>query len=184
MNLAYGQIFIYYLHFVPVLLPTSLRVLVIISDAYRSQNYLNNGLFVSSVDKSLLNLTFSAGRIYHHNGIAYDYYAKDELGQSNAGYQWRIWPLPNETNKNSSSDNISISSLVVSELPFVDAIYVLTDPRLTERHTNLKKGFYHQGIAIESIKWRMKWNRTTCNSQSNQVYVYKRLNLKNKPLGN
>jgi hypothetical protein len=129
-------------------------------------------------------LTFSTDRIYHHDGIAYDYYSKNDLGQSSAGSQWKIWPLPHEINGSSSINYIETSPFVMSKLPFVDAIYVMTDPRLTERHLNLKKAFQNQGISIESIEWRMKWNFTTCNSQSNRAYVYQRLNLKDKPLGN
>jgi len=72
----------------------------------------------------------------------------------------------------------------MSKLPFVNAIYVMTDPSLTQRHDSLKKAFLHQGISIESIEWRMKWNFTTCNSNSSHLYVYQRLNLKNKSLGN
>jgi len=150
---------------------------------YRPKNNISNDSLLLPVNKLLLNLNFCVDLVYHHNGIAYDYYSKDDLEQSKAGYQWKVWPLPNEINQNSSSDDIKTSSFVISKFPFVDAIYVLTDPRLTERHNNLKKGFHHQGISIESIKWRMKWNQTTCNSDSNQLYVYQRLNLKDKPLG-
>jgi hypothetical protein len=72
----------------------------------------------------------------------------------------------------------------MSKLSFVDKIYVITDPRLIERHNNVKKSFLRQSISIESIEWRMKWNYTTCNSNSSHSYVYQRLNLKDKPLGN
>jgi hypothetical protein len=153
-------------------------------DRYHQQNNLSNISSISPFGKLLLNLTFSPNIIYHHNGIAYDYYSKDDLGQLNAGDQWKIWSLPHERNKSSSSDNISISPLLVSKLPFVDVIYVATDVRLTERHTNLKKAFHYQGMAIKSIEWRMKWNQTTCNSDSNRLYVYKRLNLKDQTLSN
>jgi hypothetical protein len=125
-----------------------------------------------------MNLTYSFGRIYHHNGIAYDYYSKDDVGKSNAGHQWRIWPLPNEINQTF----IETSPFVISKLPFVDAIYVMTGPRLSDRHANLKIALLQQGIPIESLNWRMKWNHTTCNSKSSHSYVYQRLNLKDKPL--
>jgi len=131
-----------------------------------------------------MNLNFSLKSIYHHDGIAYDYYSKTDLGQSKASFQWKIWPLPNEINQNSSIDHIEISPFVVSELPFVDIIYVITNQHLTERHANLKKAFHHQGISMNSIEWRMKWNHTNCNSNSSHSYVYQRLNLKDKPLGN
>jgi hypothetical protein len=129
-------------------------------------------------------LTFSIGKVYHHAGIAYDYYSKNDFKQLKPGRQWRIWPLPNEINQNSSFNHTQISPFVISKLPFIDEIYVLTNPRLKERHINLKKAFNHQGISIESIKWRMKWNFTTCNSNSTNSYVYQRLNLKDKPLSN
>jgi len=136
------------------------------------------------VDPLIINLTFSFGKIYHHDGIAYDYYSKNDLGQSKASYQWKIWPLPNEINQNHPIDHIQTSPFVMSKLPFVDVIYVITEPRLIERHKNVKKAFDRQGISIESIEWRMKWNYTTCNSNSSHSYVYQRLNLKDKPLGN
>jgi hypothetical protein len=121
-------------------------------------------------------LNFSINEIYHHDGIAYDYYSKDDLGQSNAGYQWKNWSLPNEA--------YETSPFVISKLPFVNAIYVMSDPRFIERHAILKKALIQQGISIESIEWRMKWNQTTCNSDLSHSYVYQRLNLKDKPLSN
>ena len=72
----------------------------------------------------------------------------------------------------------------MSKLPFVNVIYVIARPNLTERHDNLKKALLRQGISIESIQWRMKWTHKTCNSNSSHSYVYERLNLKDKPLGN
>jgi hypothetical protein len=137
-----------------------------------------NVILALPVPKPIINLTHSFGRTYHHNGIAYDYYSKDDVGKSNAGHQWKIWPLPNETNQTS----IEASPFVISNLPFVDAIYVLTDPRLSDRHANLKIALLQQGIPIESLKWRMKWNQTTCSSNSTRSYVYQRLNLKDEPI--
>jgi hypothetical protein len=135
----------------------------------------------------LFNLTFSVDQIYHHDGIVYDYYSKNDLNKSETGYQWRMWPLPHEITRvdnNSLNEDIETSAFVVSKLPFVDAIYITTGSHLTDRHHSLKKTFHRQGISVESINWRMKWNYTTCNSNSSHVYVYKRLNLKDKPLGN
>jgi hypothetical protein len=60
----------------------------------------------------------------------------------------------------------------------------MSDPRFIERHAILKKALIQQGISIESIEWRMKWNQTTCNSDLSHSYVYQRLNLKDKPLSN
>ena len=70
----------------------------------------------------------------------------------------------------------------MTKLPFVDAIYVMTDQRLTERHTNLIKALRNQGINNETLQWRLKWNYTTCNANETHDYVYERLNLKDKPL--
>ncbi|CAM2718087.1 unnamed protein product [Rotaria socialis] len=145
----------------------------------------DNRSFIFSVNKLLLNLSFSIDRIYHHNGIAYDYYSRNDIEQARVGDQWKLWPLPNEIyqiQKNSAMNDIETSPFVPSKLLFVDTIYVMTDPRLTERHANLKKALSQQGISVKSIEWRMKWNLTTCNSISSHSYVYKRLNLKNKPL--
>jgi hypothetical protein len=135
-------------------------------------------------DRLSLNLTFSIDHIYHHDGIAYDYYSINDLRQSKASYQWKIWPLPNQTNQNDSIHHNETSPLVVSKLPFVDVIYVISSSNLMERHANLKKAMDRQGIPVKSIEWRMKWNYTTCNSNSSHSYVYQRLNLKDKPLGN
>ena len=149
----------------------------------RSINIRNNHanvILALSVPEPIINLTYSFNRTYHHNGIAYDYYSKDDVGQSNAGHQWKIWPLPNEINQTS----IETSPFVMSKLPFVDAIYVMSDPRLSDRHPNLKIALLQQGIPIKSLKWMMKWNHTTCNSNSSHSYVYQRLNLKDEPISN
>jgi len=132
----------------------------------------------------LKNLTFSVKSVYHHDGIAYDYYSLKDFGRSEATYNWKGWPLPHEIDQNDSIEYIETSPFVMSKLPFVNAIYVTTVPHLTERHNNLKKAFRNQGIPIESIDWRMKWNFTTCNSNLTRSHVYQRLNLKNKSLGN
>jgi len=153
----------------------------------KSIDFVNNVTKNQSVlfqNPLLLNLTFIINRIYHHDGIAYDYYSQNDLGQSKASYQWKLWPIPHEINCDCSFDSIKISPFVVSKLPFVDVIYVITDRRLTQRHDNLKKALRHQGISNESIEWRMKWDKTACNSNLSLSYIYQRLNLKDKPLGN
>ncbi|CAF1058737.1 unnamed protein product [Adineta steineri] len=122
---------------------------------------------------------------YHQDGIAYDYYSKNDLKQLKTSYQWKIWPLPQEVDpfaNNSSITNNETSPFAMSKLLFIDVIYIMTNSRLTERHDHLKKVFHRQGISMESVKWRMKWNQTTCNSNSTHSYVYKQLNLKDKPL--
>lgn len=131
-----------------------------------------------------MNFTFTVNKIYHHNGIAYDFYSQNDLNQLKVDSQWKNWSLPNETiNHRSLMIDMEISPFVISKLPFVDKIYVMTDQRLIQRHENLKKALLHQGISIQSIEWRMKWNYTTCNSNSTDLYIYQRLNLKDKPLG-
>ncbi|CAF0994044.1 unnamed protein product [Adineta steineri] len=122
---------------------------------------------------------------YHQDGIVYDYYSKNDLKQLKTSYQWKIWPLPQEVDplaNNSSIIKIETSPFAMSKLLFIDVIYIMTNSRLTERHDHLKKVFHRQGISMESVKWRMKWNQTTCNSNSTHSYVYKQLNLKDKPL--
>ena len=127
---------------------------------------------------------FSKNTVYHYNGIAYDFYSIADLRQVQAACQWRIWPLPNEIKRKSSFNPVKTSPSIRSKLPFVDIIYVTTDRSLTERHANLRKAFRRQGISMKSMKWKMKWNFTTCNSNSSHSYVYQRLNLKDKPLSN
>ncbi|CAF5174752.1 unnamed protein product, partial [Rotaria magnacalcarata] len=109
----------------------------------------------------------------------------NDIEQTKVGDKWKLWPLPNEIyqiQNNSAMNDIETSPFVPSKLLFVDKIYVMTDPRLTERHANLQKALSRQGISVKSIEWRIKWNLTTCNSISSHSYVYKGLNLKNKPL--
>jgi len=128
------------------------------------------------IGSSILNLTFFPDSIYHHDGIAYDFYSINDLSVSRASDQWRQWPFP-------SDKHVEVSPFVASKIPFIDAIYIVTDPSLAERHDNVKKALLHQGISIESMQWIMKWNRTTCNSELSHSYVYQRLNLKDKQLG-
>lgn len=140
-----------------------------------------------SPSKVLLNITFSVDRIYHHNGIAYDFYSKNDIGQSKAGNQWRVWTIPDKEcllKSNISVCCINMSPLIESKLPFVNTIYVLTDMRSAERHANLKNAFHRQGITLKLIEWSMKWNRSRCISASSHRYICRRLNLKNKALGN
>ena len=147
------------------------------------QTPTNNHTSIFSIDHNLTNLTFSPNKIYHYKSTAYDYYSIRDLEQSRIGCQWNIWPLPDKFKQNTWIDHSQISPFVVSKLPFVDAIYVMTDRRLTQRHDSLRRVLLKQGISNESVQWRWKWNFTTCNSPANHLYVYQRLNLKNKPLG-
>jgi hypothetical protein len=171
-------------YFLAVLLSFSLHYLLIKSNQLCPQSNYTNSSKVFPVDNILLDLTFSSNQTYHHNGIAYDYYSITDLRKSKASCQWKVWPLLNEQNRRSSIRDIETSPFVISKLPFVDVIYVITDRNLTHRHENLKKALLHQGISLNSIKWRMKWTHKTCNSNSSHSYVYQRLNLKEKPLSN
>ena len=133
-----------------------------------------------------LHFTLSSNQIYHHKAIAYDYYSMSDIGQSKVGDQWRTWALPHEQVQlanNTLVYNFEVSPSFLSNLPFVNTVYIITNPSFDERHNNLKKALQLQGIGLKSIEWRMKWNRTTCNSKSCHSYVYGRLNLKNVPLG-
>ena len=180
-------IFVYHIYIFVGALSSPYCLLFTISNKLCLNKTCNNSSLIFSVDKLLLNLSFSIDRIYHHDGIAYDYYSRNDIGQTRPGDQWKLWPLPNEIyqiQNNTSMNDIETSPFVASKLMFVDKIYVMTDPRLTERHASLKNALSQQGISIESIEWRMKWNLTTCNSISSHSYVYKRLNLKDKLLSN
>jgi hypothetical protein len=134
-----------------------------------------------------INLSISVTQIYHHDGIAYDYYSTTDVGLSKAADHWKVWPLPYEITPSynqSLTIPVELSTSVISKLPYVDAIYVTTHPTLIDRHENLKKVFNRHGVSVESLQWRMKWNRTTCNDKANHAYVYQRLNLKDEPLSN
>ena len=117
--------------------------------------------------------------------MAYDLYSRDEFLQMRAGRQWAIWSIDKENitvASQSSHRPIITSPLVVSEIPFVDRIYVVSDPSLKDRHRSLNKVFERQGISTELIDWRFKWDRNTCNSYQSHSILYQRLNLKDGPL--
>ena len=137
-------------------------------------------------NNTLLNISFSERAVYHQNGVAYDYYAQHDLRLLKASAQWESWPLSDETNEANDHSSALVEKLspsVVSKLPFVDAIYLMTDPTLTQRHVHLRNALLRQGVSIDQIQWRFKWNKTTCNAPSNHEHVYQRFNLKEKPLG-
>jgi hypothetical protein len=56
-----------------------------------------------------------------------------------------------------------------SGLAYINKIYVLSAPRLTDRIQNIILMFARQNIPIDSIEWwRLgKWNRSTCNAKKN-----------------
>ena len=64
--------------------------------------FSKDNLKLFPIDKIIMNRTFSIKQVYHHDGIAYDYYSQDDLGQPNTAYLWKIWPLPHEVSRSSS----------------------------------------------------------------------------------
>jgi hypothetical protein len=132
--------------------------------------------------------------VVYTNGIAYDLYSIQELGQLRPGSQWLTFPLPDDNNtieswmpKIYSNKTFPFfqSPPTKSGLAYIDQIYVLSDPSLSDRIQNVKHMFVRQDIPIDSIKWwRMgQWNRNTCNSQENQEKVYRILNLRAGRIG-
>ncbi|CAM4967776.1 unnamed protein product [Rotaria socialis] len=127
-------------------LSSPLRWLIIISSKL-CLTTPRHAYVILPANRLISNFNFSFNHVYHYNGIAYDYYSKNELGQSKPGDQWKIWPLPaakDQLQNTSSNIDIEISPLIVSKLPFVDMIYVVTNSRLTERHASLKEVFKQQ----------------------------------------
>jgi hypothetical protein len=128
--------------------------------------------------------------VVHFQGVAYDQYSINELGQTRPGLQWLALPLPDELGRanypqpwqpplsNKSNFSVYKSPATKSTLAFVKQIYVITDESFTDRHEHLKRVFLRHGIPIESIKWQFAWNRTTCNSNESHDEVRERLNLK------
>ena len=142
------------------------------------------------------NKLFTSDRIYFLNGYAFDLYSVDERNNRlGPGSQWKTFPLPKEPipenvipwtpNNNVQKKAISIHTLDYQEtatgLAFVDQIYIATRPNLDDRHANLRKMMArHQ---ITNYEWRMKWRRDTCFEPKNKEELYRKLNLRQKPIG-
>ncbi len=116
------------------------------------------------------------------------------MGQLKPSSQWLTFPLPDEMNtvepwmpKTYSNKTFPFfpSPPTKSGLVYIDKIYVLSDPQLSDRIQNIIRMFARQNIPIDSIEWwRLgKWNRSTCNAKENQEEVYQILNLKPGPIG-
>jgi hypothetical protein len=149
---------------------------------------------LSNIHKNIL---FTSNKVYHLNGVAYDFYSVDELqNRSEPRSQWKTFPLPNEhlpeniipwmPNRHQRKEATSIEIFTPSEtttgLAFVDHIYIASAPNLTDRHANLKKSFAQ--YQITNYEWRMKWTRDICNAPDNKEEVYRKLNLDIKiPIG-
>ncbi|UJR08076.1 hypothetical protein I4U23_012353 [Adineta vaga] len=138
----------------------------------------------------LAHVYFPKNKVFHVNGVAYDFYSIWELGKSEPGQQWLTFPLPGEINNKNipppwhpicSSVNlpIHISPLTKTRIAFLEQVYVISDEGFVDRHEHLKKVFHRQAIPDSSIHWVWKWNRTTCNAKNNFDEVYrKKLNMK------
>ncbi len=74
---------------------------------------------------------------------------------------------------------IKQSPKTITDLAYLERIYVITDQSFTERHEQLKKTFRRHSIPIESINFRFKWNRTTCRLKENFKEIEAKLNREN-----
>jgi hypothetical protein len=142
----------------------------------------------------MASLYFQNYPIIYTNGIAYDRYSIRELGQLGPSPQWLTFPLPDEINKVESWMPKEYSNRTFpfyqspstkSGLAYIDKIYVLSDPSLSDRIENVKRMLTRHNIPIDSIDWwRLgKWNRKTCNAEENQVEIHRILNLRNGSIG-
>lgn len=166
---------------------------------FDSSKISNNFYSIGSAEIGrVASINFSDKEVYHVNGIAYDKYSISELGQTQFARQWLTFPLPNELNRsdypspwyphnqlfghNNTSFNhrmvfpINTSPPTRSGLAYIEQIYVITDQSFTARHKQLKHTFHRHSIPIESIDFRWKWNRTTCQMKENINEIKKKLN--------
>jgi len=139
---------------------------------------------------------FPANCVVHFQGIAYDQYSIDELGQTRPGLQWLTFPLPHELGRadypkpwqppvsKKSDFPLRPSPPTRSTLAFLQQIYVITDESFTDRHEHLKRVFLRHEIPVDAIQWQFNWNRTTCNLNESREEVRKILNLKPGKNGN
>jgi hypothetical protein len=103
------------------------------------------------------------------------------------------FPLPGEKNDvdawtPASQSNKTFpffqSPPTTSGLAYINKIYVLSDPSLSDRIQNIQRTFIRHNLPINSIDWRLgKWNRKTCNAKENQEEVYRLLNLQPGSIG-
>lgn len=137
----------------------------------------------------LISALYATGEVSHINSLAYDYYSVQDLLEQKPAKQWLTFPLPGENmtgawipkGHNRTTIPMVISPPTISGLAYVEQIYVMTDPSLTDRHDNIKNAFRRQNIPLDSIKWQLKWNRTECNSKKNKEEVFRHLNLVDEP---
>jgi len=152
---------------------------------------------ISMKELALLNKEFARlvrsiypiDRVSHMDGVAYDYYSVQELIEQKPAKEWLSFPLPGENLTGAWFPNgqskrtfpMVKSPRTVSGLAYVDQIYLMTDPSLSDRHDNIRNAFRRQNIPVESIEWQWKWNRTDCNSNENKKEVFSNLNLVDEP---
>jgi hypothetical protein len=138
----------------------------------------------------LASFYFPPNCVVHLEGIAYDQYSINELGQTRPGLQWLTFPLPHELGRTdypapwqppiSRKFNFPLqaSPLTKSTLAFIEQIYVVSEQSFIDRHEHLKRVFRRHSIPIDSIKWQFVWARKQCSSNSSHDQVRKILNSK------
>ena len=162
---------------------------------YSASLYLSYPSYYILVNLSSLyqNIIFTSDTAYLLNGVAYDYYSINELNDdSRPGSQWEIFPLPKEhlppditpwtphqhLQDNNRSAGIPASSETTTGLAFVDHIYIVTSPTLTDRHANLKKILAR--YQITNYEWRTKWTYASCGALNNREEINRKMNLDSK----
>jgi len=142
------------------------------------------------------NIVFTIDKVYFLNGVAYDFYSIDELdNHSGPGLQWKTFPLPNEQipanitpwtpsrnhlRNETAPIYMPTLSTTTTGLAFVDHIYITSTPSLTDRQANLERIFVR--YQITNYEWRMKWVRDTCYATENKEELYRKINLRAKPI--
>jgi hypothetical protein len=159
---------------------------------YSAYLYLSYPSYYIMVNLSSIhqNIMFTSDTAYFLNGVAYDYYSINEINDdSGPGSQWEIFPLPNEhlppditpwtphqhLQDDIRSADIPVSSETTTGLAFVDHIYIVTSPTLTDRHDNLEKMLV--GYQITNYEWRKKWTYATCIALNNREEINRKMNL-------
>ena len=156
-----------------------------ITDKNRNANFFWSFNLSSNLNPQQIPVSFTVGQIYHHHGVAYDFYSQLDLNQPQATNYWKQWSIPQDMNRDFQQNSVRMSFLSpaqLSKLSFVNQIYVISDIHLKDRHKNLRQAFQRQGLDFYSIQWRTNWTKKSCNDPQNHEHVYQRLNLIDKPL--
>jgi hypothetical protein len=143
-----------------------------------------------NLSSSHQNILFTSDKAYLLNGVAYDFYSIGELeNRSEPHPQWKTFPLPNEhlpanitpwmpshhERNETKSINMPVLSETTTGLAFVDHIYIVTTPTLTDRHISIKKVLAQ--YQITNYELRMKWTFATCRALDNREEINRKLNL-------